>query len=109
MARKPYRYVIELAPHERSQLEALIRAGTTERRVADRARIILWAADGLTIAETQKRLDCSEQTILNWRRIFLDRRGRYEIPELLRDRPRPGRPPKHRNGNNPKTQTPAAA
>jgi transposase len=94
MARKPYRYRIKLSPQERKQLQMLIRAGTTERRVADRARIILWAADGLTIAETQRRLACSEQTILNWRRIFLARRGTGNIADLLQDRPRPGRPPK---------------
>jgi len=92
MARKPYKYIINLTSAERQELEELVSAGKTERRLADRARIILWAAAGITIAETQHRLGCSEQIVLNWRRDFLVRRESEGVVEALKDRPRPGRP-----------------
>ena len=93
MARKAYKYVIELTEAEREELERLIRKGKTERRVAERARIILWADDGLSMGETAQRLECSEQTVLNWRRDFLARREEEGVVAALQDRPRPGRPP----------------
>jgi DNA-binding CsgD family transcriptional regulator len=92
MARKPYKYIIKLTEAERQALEALVRGGKTERRLADRARIILWADEGSTIAETQRRLGCSEQIVLNWRRDFLARRQEEGPVKALKDRPRPGRP-----------------
>jgi DNA-binding CsgD family transcriptional regulator len=92
MPHEPYKYVIQLTQNERSALEQLVKNGKTERRLADRARILLWADDGLTLAETQRRLQCSEQTVLNWRVAFLQRRQEGPV-EALRDRPRPGRPP----------------
>ena len=92
MARKPYKHLINLTVTERQELEKLVSSGKTERRLADRARMILWADDGLTIAETQRRLGCSEQIILNWRRDFLARREPEGPIDALKDRPRPGRP-----------------
>lgn len=70
-----------------------MRNGKTERRLADRARMILWAETDVTIAETQRRLQCSEQIILNWRRDFLIRRKSEGVEQALQDRPRSGRPP----------------
>ena len=92
MARKPYRHIINLTQTERQELKALVSCGTTERRLADRARMILWADEGVTIAETQRRLGCSEQIVLNWRRDFLARRDSEGPIEALKDRPRSGRP-----------------
>ena len=93
MARKPYKYIIKLSDTERQTLEELVRCGKTERRLADRARMILWAADGITIGETQRHLGCSEQIVLNWRRDYLARRDQEGPINALKDRPRPGRPP----------------
>lgn len=93
MARKPYKHIIKLTATERQALTELVRCGKTERRLADRARMILWAADGVTIRETQRRLECSEQIVLNWRRDFLARRDQEGPINALKDRPRPGRPP----------------
>jgi hypothetical protein len=92
MARKPYKYLIKLTESERQGLRALVSSGKTERRLADRARMILWADEGVTIVETQRRLGCSEQIVLNWRRDFLVRRETEGPVEALKDRPRPGRP-----------------
>jgi transposase-like protein len=55
--------------------------------------MILWAAEGVTIGETQRRLGCSEQIVLNWRRDYLARRDQEGPTNALKDRPRPGRPP----------------
>jgi hypothetical protein len=92
MARKPYKYLIKLTESERQELRALVSSGKTERRLADRARMILWADEGVTIAETQRRLGCSEQIVLNWRRDYLARRETEGPIAALKDRPRPGRP-----------------
>lgn len=92
MARKPYKYMINLTETERQELKTLVSCGKTERRLADRARMILWADEGVTIAETQRRLGCSEQIVVNWRRDFLARRDREGPSEALKDRPRSGRP-----------------
>ena len=93
MPRKPYKYIVKLTDTERQTLEELVRCGKTERRLADRARMILWAAEGVTIGETQRRLGCSEQIVLNWRRDYLARRDQEGPINALKDRPRPGRPP----------------
>ena len=59
----------------------------------ERARIILWADEGMTIAASQSRLGCSEQIVVNWRRDFLARRASEGPVKALKDRPRSGRPP----------------
>ena len=86
-------YMIKLTATERQTLEELVRCGKTERRLADRARMILWAADEITTGETQRRLGCSEQIVLKWRRDFLARRDQEGPINALKDRPRLGRPP----------------
>ena len=93
MVQKPYKYIIKLKTEERKKLKALIRNGKTERRLADRARMILWADEGLTIDETVKRLGCSKQIVVNWRRDFVARREEEGVINALKDRPRTGRPP----------------
>lgn len=80
MSHRPYKHIIELSNNERRELKALVSNGKTERRLADRARMILWADEGVTFAETQRRLGCSEQIVLNWRRDFLARRETEGVP-----------------------------
>lgn len=92
MPQRPYKYIVNLSDSERRELKALVSSGKTERRLADRARMILWADEGVTIAETQRRLGCSEQIVLNWRRDFLARRETESVAAALQDRHRPGRP-----------------
>jgi len=92
MAQTPYKYKIKLTEEERQVLERVIRSGKSERRLADRARIILWADEGKTLAETVERLGCSEQIVVNWRRAFVERHEQEGPLQALKDRPRPGRP-----------------
>ena len=92
MARSPYKHIVNLENDERQRLKSLLASGKTEHRLADRARMILWADEGVTIAETQRRLGCSEQIVINWRRDFLARREVEGPIDALKDRPRSGRP-----------------
>jgi len=73
---------------ERAELGTLTRAGTTEQRIATRARIVLHAADGLANERIAAELGVSKMTVLLWR-------NRFEQERLagLRDAPRPGREP----------------
>jgi Winged helix-turn helix len=90
----PYKYVIRLTGKEKRELRHLKRRAKTEVRLADRARILLWAHDGVTIAESAQRLDCGRDKIILWRRRFLEgRAAKLPVGERLRDQPRSGRPP----------------
>jgi len=92
---KPYKYQIRLSGKEKQILRALKRAGKTERRVADRARIILWTAAGLTVDEIARRLEFHRSTVINWRKWYLERRADgLSVQDSLQDKPRSGRPPK---------------
>jgi transposase len=90
---KPYKYHIRLSGKDKQTLRALKRAGKTERRVADRARIILWTAVGVAVDEIARRLEIHRSTVINWRRWYLERRAAgLSVLESLQDRPRSGRP-----------------
>lgn len=92
MTQAPYKYIIKLSKAERQALEAIVRNGKTERRLADRTRMILWADEGKTVQETAEHLRCSIQTVVNWRRAFVARREQEGAVKALTDRPRSGRP-----------------
>jgi len=89
----PYKYVIHLTSKEKQELRQLKRRATTEVRLADRARLLLWAHDGVTIEDTATRLACGRDKVIFWRRRFLEgRAAKLPILERLRDQPRSGRP-----------------
>lgn len=93
--KRPHKYDINLSGKEKQILRQLKRAGKTERRIADRARIILWTAQWLPVEEAARRLDIDRATVINWRRWFWERRQQgLPLAECLCDRPRSGRPPK---------------
>lgn len=81
---------IEIAPADRPVLEKWARSRVRERRLCDRARMILMAAEGRPATEIAARVGCSDETVKRWR-------GRYEREGLdgLRDRPKSGRPLTH--------------
>ena len=81
---------IEIAPGDRPVLEKWANARATERRLVDRARIVLLGAEGRPAAEIAESLGCGIETVKRWRR-------RYERDGLdgLRDRPKSGRPLTH--------------
>jgi DNA-binding CsgD family transcriptional regulator len=90
---KPYKHDIRLSGKEKRALRALTRAGKTERRLADRSRIILWTADGVAACEIARRLEMHRNTVINWRRWYPERRAAgLSVVGGLEDRPRSGRP-----------------
>ncbi len=93
--KRPHKYDINLSGKEKQILRQLKRAGKTERRIADRARIILWTAQWIPVEEIARRLEIDRATVLNWRRWFSERRQQgLPLAECLCDRPRSGRPHK---------------
>jgi len=78
---------------ERAGLERLVRARTTEQRLAQRARIVLGAADGVANKRIAANLGVTLMTVLLWRR-------RFETDRLagLGDAPRSGRPRVYERG-----------
>lgn len=83
---------ITLTDEERSELERLIRAGSTAQQTALRARMILLAADGVGVAETAQALRVWRKGVSRQRRRWL---GQASSPLSVRlsDAPRRGAPP----------------
>jgi transposase len=80
---------LRVSEHDRRILSRWIRAGTTPQRLAQRARIVLLAADGSSMREIARRLAVSAHTVSLWRRRF--QAGGPEA--LVRDAPGRGRKP----------------
>ena len=92
MGRAPYKYRVKLSGKEKQELRQAKKKGRKIARLVIRILIILWAGEGRTIAQTAKLLGCCEQTVLNWRKRFLDHRSEGPVAALM-DLPRSGRPP----------------
>ena len=86
MAGRP-RIPITLTVEERRELQRWERRPKSEKRLAERACIILLSADGITGTDIAARAGLSLATVCKWRRRFLDKRL-----EGLTDAPRPGAP-----------------
>jgi hypothetical protein len=80
---------IRLAVHEREALEEIARAYTSPYIDVIRAKIVLYAAEGLTNKEIGERLDTPRQIVSKWRKRFFDERLAG-----LEEQPRRGRPGK---------------
>ncbi len=80
-------FPITLAKWERAELEARARRYTSSYRDVVRAKIALYAADGLQNKEIAARLDTSPQIVSKWRKRFFEQRL-----EGLDEAPRHGRP-----------------
>jgi transposase-like protein len=81
-------YGITLTDVERTELEARARRYTSPYAEVVRARIVLYAADGLGNDEIAARLDTPRQVVSKWRKRFFEHRLAG-----LTDLPRGGRPP----------------
>src|SRR5215470_13328040 len=96
-------YEIQLRVEERQQIEALLRAGKTQQRVAKRAAAILLGDEGMNNQEIADHLETSRDWVQKWRKRF----AQYEVKPpppgqeagplmrlpALHDLPRSGRPP----------------
>jgi transposase len=73
---------------DRGRLEGMVRSSSIQAGLAQRARIVLLAAEGLPNAEIARTTGTSRPTVVDWR-------ARYEAGGIgaLQDQPRSGRPP----------------
>ena len=87
---------VDLTDEERRELEGLARRHKTGQQVADRARIVLLAADGLNNSEIARRLALEPDTVRLWRRRWLSVAGvalaDLSVAARLADAPRSGTP-----------------
>ena len=84
---RPARHKIELSEQERDVLERRARAEKLPFEDVQRARIVLYAAEGMADTEIAARLDTSPGLVGRWRRRFAEQRL-----DGLKDQPRAGRP-----------------
>ena len=80
--------VVMLTDAERTELEGRARSYTSPYSDVVRAKIVLYAAEGLGNDEIAARLDTPRQVVSKWRKRFHEQR----LPGLA-DQPRGGRPP----------------
>jgi DNA-directed RNA polymerase specialized sigma24 family protein len=77
-----------ISDDEREYLEAIARRYSSPYREVVRARIVLYAAEGLSNDTIAARLDTPRQVVSKWRQRFFEKRLAG-----LQDEPRGGRPP----------------
>src|SRR5215204_4449744 len=78
---------VEVPPRDREVLASWTRSPSIRAGLAQRARIVLLAGDGLGTNEIVRRVGVSKPTVISWKR-------RYAAEGVggLEDRPKPGRP-----------------
>lgn len=81
---------IVLTAKEREQLQRLARGRRVEVRLAERARIVLHAADGMTNSQIGQAMGISRFKSGRWR----DRYAESGLAGIEKDAPRPGRTPR---------------
>ena len=79
--------MLTLSDEEREALRRWARRPKSPHSIAQRARIVLLAADGLTNVAVADKVGVNPATVLKWRKRFLERRL-----DGLVDEPRPGAP-----------------
>ena len=83
------KYLVTLSEAERTELEQLLRGGTTATRKLTRARILLKAAEGWTDERIAEALAVGRVTVERTRERFVECNL-----EALHERPHPGKMPK---------------
>src|SRR5216683_4836462 len=79
--------IVSVPDADRAELERRARDRGAPARVAERARIVLLAGDGLTGLQITELAGCTEPTVIKWRRQYAE--GGLAG---LEDAPRPGGP-----------------
>jgi len=85
MAKSPFH--ILLSGEERAELERRVACYTLPHKVVQRAKMILYAAEGQSNAEIARRLETAAEVVGRWRKRFFEERLAG-----LEDRERAGRP-----------------
>ena len=79
--------ILTVTDADRAKLEKRARDRGAPARVAERARIVLLSAEGLTGPQIAERVGCTEPTVIKWRRQYAE----HGLAGL-QDAPRPGGP-----------------
>src|SRR5438876_3528398 len=85
MAKSPFE--IALSGEERAELERRVACYTLPFKVVQRAKMVLYAADGQSNTEIARRLETAAEVVGRWRKRFFEQRLAG-----LEDRERAGRP-----------------
>lgn len=89
---RPLKYKIELNESEKEEFKRIISKQTTAQNIAKRARIILMANSGEhTNREIAKYVGINENELRRWTKRWVNSKNK-DIEEILKDRPRSGRP-----------------
>ena len=78
---------VEVPPRDREVLASWVRSTSIRAGLAQRARIVLLAGDGLGTNEIVRRTGASKPTVILWKKRYA-----AEGTGGLEDRPRPGKP-----------------
>src|SRR5947208_641536 len=83
----PLTVSVEVPPRDREVLASWVRSPSVRAGLAQRARIVLLAGDGLGTNEIVRRTGVSKPTVILWKK-------RYAAEGIggLADRPKPGKP-----------------
>jgi transposase len=81
---------VRLSESARQELAEIVRSHTLEARIVFRARIVLLAAERVSVAKIARRLGSTRKTVRQWRDRYA---ALYDLDALL-DLPRSGRPAK---------------
>ena len=75
-------FFIKLDSHERAALKEMANKYTSPYFQVIRAKIVLYAADGLENKQIGKRLDLPRQIVSKWRKRFFEKRlnGLFDLP-----------------------------
>lgn len=96
MPKGPKPAELQLDEEERNELEALVRRHSTSQQIAQRARMILGAAEGKRNAQIARDLGVCVDTVRKWRMHWLGMQAvsleDLDVSERLADVSRPGRP-----------------
>ena len=77
---------VNLSPRDREVLQSWLRAPSLRAGLAQRARIVLLAADGVAVKDIVARVGVSKPTVIGWKKRYI-----AEGLAGLEDRPKPGR------------------
>src|SRR5436190_12486412 len=83
----PLTVTVEVPPHDREVLASWVRSPSIRAGLAQRARIVLLAGDGLGTNEIVRRTGASKPTVIMWKKRYA-----AEGAGGLEDRPKPGKP-----------------
>ncbi len=84
---------VDLTAEEETTLRGWVRKASTERRLVERAKMILLSHEGLTVERIAQQLDTRPARVSKWRQRFVKDRL-----SALSDAPRPGKPHKYDEG-----------